>query len=177
LRKSSYNKFDNLNQAWYQRLTPGNNARRSAAQTGLDYVQFWILYCNLYEKFVPYIGERGEYLERMSNVSSDPNYTDSTQSGIEAKAERAGDLRGEPPTNKATSRETASKMANLLEGLQFPANKEDIKNHINRKSPAMGNRINDVFEAVQNNLEDGVSYNSVYDIELAAGLVERKTRK
>lgn len=126
---------------------------------------------------MPYIGERGEYLERMSNVSSDPNYTDSTQSGIEAKVERAGDLRGEPPTNKATSRETASKMANLLEGLQFPANKEDIKNHINRKSPAMGNRINDVFEAVQNNLEDGVSYNNVYDIELAAGLVERKTRK
>ena len=36
----------------------------------------------------------------------------------------------------------------------------------------MANRINDVFEAVQNNLEDGVGYNSVYDIELAAGLVE-----
>jgi hypothetical protein len=113
----------------------------------------------------------------MSNVSSDPNYTDSTQSGIEAKAERAGDLRGEPPTNEATSTETASKMANLLEGLQFPATKEDIKNHINRKSPAMGNRINDVFEAVQNNLEDGVSYINVYDIELAAGLVEKKTKK
>jgi hypothetical protein len=38
----------------------------------------------------------------------------------------------------------------------------------------MGNRINDVFEAVQNNLEDGVSYNNVYDVELAAGLVEKK---
>lgn len=110
----------------------------------------------------------------MSNVSSDRNYTDTTQSGIDAKAERVGDLRGEPPTNQATNRETASKMANLLEGLLFPATKEDIKNHINKKSPAMGNRINDVFEAVQNNLEDGVKYNSTYAIELAAGLVEKK---
>ena len=111
----------------------------------------------------------------MSNVSSDRNYTDSSQSGIDTRAERVGDLRGEPPTNEAINRESASKMANLLEGLQFPATKEDIMNHINRKSPAMGNRINDVFEAVQNNLQDGVKYNNVYDVELAAGLVEKRT--
>src|SRR5919198_5173507 len=110
----------------------------------------------------------------MSNVSSDRNYTDSNQSGIDAKAERVGDISGEPPTNQVTNREAASKMANLLEGLQFPATKEDIRNHINRKSPAMGNRINDVIGAVQNNLEDGVRYNNVYDVELAAGLVEKK---
>jgi hypothetical protein len=113
----------------------------------------------------------------MSNVSSDKNYTDTSQSGIDARAERVGDLRGEPPTNEATDRETASKMANLLEGLKFPATKEDIRSHINKKSPTMGNRINDVFEAVQNNLEDGVSYNNVYDVELAAGLVEKKMNK
>jgi hypothetical protein len=111
----------------------------------------------------------------MSNVSSDRNYTDTSQSGIEARAERVGDLRGEPATNEATNRESASKMANLLEGLQFPATKEDIRNHINKKSPAMGNRINDVLEAVHNNLEDGVRYSNVYDVELAAGLVEKKT--
>ncbi|MFL6357406.1 MAG: DUF2795 domain-containing protein [Nitrososphaeraceae archaeon] len=112
--------------------------------------------------------------KRMSNVSSDRNYTDTTQSGIDAKAERVGDLRGEPPTNQATNTETASKMANLLEGLQFPATKEDIRNHLNRKSPSMGNRINDVIEAIQNNLEDGVRYNNVYDVELASGLVQKK---
>jgi hypothetical protein len=110
----------------------------------------------------------------MSNVSSDRNYTDSNQSGIDAKAERVGDISGEPPTNQVTNREAASKMANLLEGLQFPATKEDIRNHINRKSPAMGNRINDVIGAVQNNLEEGISYNNVYDVELAAGLVQKK---
>jgi hypothetical protein len=64
-------------------------------------------------------------------------------------------------------------LANLLEGLTFPASKEEIKNHLNRKSPSMGNRINDVFEAVQNNLEDGIRYNSVYEIERGAGLVKK----
>ena len=110
----------------------------------------------------------------MSYVSDDRNYTDPSQSGIDTTTERAGDTTGEPPTNEAVDRKTASKMANLLEGLLLPATKEDIKNHLNRKSPSMGNRINDVFESVQNNLEDGVAYESVYAIELAARLVEKK---
>jgi len=110
----------------------------------------------------------------MSYVSDDRNYTDPSQSGIDSTTERAGDTTGEPTTNEAVNRKTSSKMANLLEGLQFPATKEDIKNHINRKSPSMGNRINDVFESVQNNLEDGVAYESVYAIELAARLVEKR---
>lgn len=38
----------------------------------------------------------------------------------------------------------------------------------------MANRINDILEAVQNRLEDGVKYDSVYTIELAAGLVQKK---
>ncbi len=111
----------------------------------------------------------------MSYVSEDKNYTDNNNSGIDSTSGRAGDITGEPPTNQATDRDKAAKMANLLEGLQFPATKEDIKNHLNRKSPAMGNRINDIFEAVWNNLPDNdkVSYNSVYEVEKAAGLVER----
>ena len=85
----------------------------------------------------------------MSNVSSDRNYTDNRQSGVDATVERVGDIKGEPPINKAIDRNTASKMANLLEGLEFPTTKENIKSHLNKKSPTMGNRINDVFEAVQ----------------------------
>jgi hypothetical protein len=110
----------------------------------------------------------------MSYVSNDRNYTDTNQSGVDSTAERVGDRTGEPPVNAATNRNTASKLANLLEGLQFPATKDDIKNHLNRKSPAMGNRINDVFEAVQNNLEDEIEYDNVYAVELATGLVEKK---
>jgi hypothetical protein len=111
----------------------------------------------------------------MSYVSSDPNYTDRSSAGN--PVERVGDLTGEPPTNESTNRDIASKMANLLEGLTFPANKEEIKDYLNRKSPTMGNRINDVLEAIQNNLEDGVRYNSVYEIEMASGLVKRKDDK
>ena len=110
----------------------------------------------------------------MSYVSSDRNYTDITQSIMNPPLERVGDRTGEPPVNAATNRNTASKLANLLEGLQFPASKDDIKNHLNRKSPAMGNRVNDVFEAVQNNLEEGIKYDNVYAVELATGLVEKK---
>jgi hypothetical protein len=113
----------------------------------------------------------------MSYVSEDKNYTDNNNSGIDnnSSISRVGDITGEPPTNQPTDRDKAAKMANLLEGLQFPATKEDIKNHLNRKSPAMGNRINDIFEAIWNNLPDNdkVSYNSVYEVEKAAGLVEK----
>ena len=38
----------------------------------------------------------------------------------------------------------------------------------------MGNRVNDVFEVIQNQLEDGISYNSAYEIEQAAGLVRKR---
>jgi len=37
----------------------------------------------------------------------------------------------------------------------------------------MGNRINDVMEAVQNNLKEDTQYNSVYDVEIAARLVKK----
>jgi hypothetical protein len=106
----------------------------------------------------------------MAYVSDDRNYTDPGQSGRDATG-RVGDFTGEAPDNEAINRKEAAKMANLLEGLEFPATKEDIKNHINRKSPSMGNRINDVIEAVQNNPQDGESYANVYEVEKAAGLV------
>jgi hypothetical protein len=38
----------------------------------------------------------------------------------------------------------------------------------------MGNRINNVFEVIQNNLEDDINYNSVYEIEQASGLVKKR---
>jgi hypothetical protein len=107
-------------------------------------------------------------------MSSDPNYTDYTdpdQSSIGARTERVGDITGDPPTNKAVDKDKASKMANLLEGLQFPATKEEIKAHLNMKSPSMRNRINDVLEAVENNLDEERRYDSAHDVEIAAGLV------
>ena len=113
----------------------------------------------------------------MSYVSEDRNYTDPNNSGIDTISSRVGDITGEPPTNEAIDRNKAAKMANLLEDLEFPATKEDIKDHINRKSPAMGNRINDIFEVFWNNLRDDVTYNSAYEVEKAAGLVEKADEK
>jgi len=104
-------------------------------------------------------------------MSTDRNYTDVKHSGIYSEAERVGDITGKPPTNEATDRNSAAKMANLLEGLKFPATKEEIRNHLNKRSPSMGNRINDVLEAVENNLDDAKEYDNAYDVELAAGLV------
>jgi hypothetical protein len=105
--------------------------------------------------------------------AADRNFTDVGQSGIDAKAERVGDITGEPPTNEATDRDKASKLANLLEGLKFPATKEEIKNHLNAQSPSMGNRINDVLEAIENNLDDRREYGSAYELEVAADLVKK----
>ena len=108
----------------------------------------------------------------MSYVHEDKNYTDPSQSGVDSSVQRAGDLTNEPPNNEVTNKTTASKLANLLEDLNFPATKEEILDHINRKSPSMGNRINDVFESVQNNLEDGLEYENTYQVGLASKLVE-----
>ena len=49
----------------------------------------------------------------MSYVSDDRNYTDPSNSGIDAMS-RVGDITGEPPTNRAVDRDKAAKMANLL---------------------------------------------------------------
>ncbi|MDF0682564.1 MAG: hypothetical protein P0116_16520 [Candidatus Nitrosocosmicus sp.] len=87
---------------------------------------------------------------------------------------RQGDKTNSPSDNEATDRAIVSKMANLLEGLQFPATTEEIKNHLNKKSPAMGNRIYDVLEAIQNNLNQNSEYQDVYDIALSTGLVKKK---
>ncbi len=111
----------------------------------------------------------------MSYVSDDRNYTDPNNSGIDTISSRVGDITGEPPTNEATDRDKAAKNGQSARNLKFPATKEDIKNHVNRKSPAMGNRINDIFEVVWNNLRDDMTYNNAYEVEKAAGLVEDKT--
>jgi len=106
--------------------------------------------------------------------STDRNYTDVQESGIDSKADRAGDITGEPPANEAIDHEKAAKMANLLEGLEFPATKEKIRNHLNARSPSMQNRIKDVVEAIENKLDEDREYASAYDVEVAAGLVVKR---
>jgi hypothetical protein len=44
---------------------------------------------------------------------------------------KGSDVTGKSPTNITTDKEIASRMANLLEGLEFPATKAKIKDHVN----------------------------------------------
>jgi hypothetical protein len=88
---------------------------------------------------------------------------------------RVGDIRGEPPTNEAVNTYEASKMARILEGLTFPASKEEIKKHINRRSTSERKEImKRILQAIQDKLMDKTRYNSTYDIEKAIGLVVKK---
>jgi hypothetical protein len=107
-------------------------------------------------------------------MSRNKDYTNPSQTGKNPPADRVGDMTGQPPTNEATDRGRAAKLANMLEDLQFPATKEEIKDHLNKKSPSAGNRSNDVMENVVNNLQDGTSYQNAYEVEKAAGLVKEK---
>ena len=63
---------------------------------------------------------------------------------------RIVDIYRKSAENSPINIKKAAKLANLLEGISFPANKEKIKDHLNRLSPSRGNRINDVLEAIQN---------------------------
>jgi hypothetical protein len=107
------------------------------------------------------------------NTDSSNNYTNPKESGVDSSVERVGSLTNEPAENQARDKKVASKLANLLEDLTFPASKQDILDYINQKSPQMENRTNDVFESINNNLVEGIEYQNVYEIGLAAQIVER----
>ena len=101
----------------------------------------------------------------MAYVSNNPYFTKKSENGVSRIAYIDRKSAENSPIDIKVS-----KLANLL-GISFPANKEKIKDHLNRLSPSMGNRINDVLEAIQNNLNENVEYNTNYKIEKAAGLV------
>lgn len=89
---------------------------------------------------------------------------------------RVGDITQEPATNEAVNTSEASKIANLLQGLTFPATKEQIKNYIaDGKSITISSKSAKITsQFIENNLQDGKTYNSTYEIERALGLVVKK---
>lgn len=89
----------------------------------------------------------------------------------EKRAERVGDITGQPPEAKALNREKAANLANLLEDLEFPATKAEIKEHIGNKRP---DQISEEYlDKVVDNLKENVGYESVFEIEVDAGLVKK----
>ena len=88
------------------------------------------------------------------------------------KPERVGDITGEPPENIAADTKSAARMANLLEGLEFPATKDEILAHIGKRC-SDSKEDQDVVYRIKNNLQDNREYSDTYDVEQTVGLVKQ----
>jgi hypothetical protein len=110
----------------------------------------------------------------MIYVTNDPNYdSESEKQNADVSVERVGDITQEPATNEAVDTNEASKIANLLQGLRFPATKEQIKEYIaDGKSITISDEnAKNTSQRIEESLLDGKRYNSIYEIEKALGLV------
>ena len=110
----------------------------------------------------------------MIYVTNDPNYdSESEKQNADASVERICDITPEPVTNEAVDTNEASKIANLLQGLRFPATKEQIKEYIaDGKSITISDEnAKNTSQRIEESLLDGKRYNSIYEIEKALGLV------
>jgi hypothetical protein len=110
----------------------------------------------------------------MIYVTNDPNYdSESEKQNADVSVERVGDITQEPATNEAVDTNEASKIANLLQGLRFPATKEQIKEYIaDGKSITISDEnARNTSQRIEESLQDGKRYNNTYEIEKALGLV------
>lgn len=105
------------------------------------------------------------------------NYdSDSKESRLGSSVQRVGDITGEPATNEAVDTDEASKIASLLQGITFPATKEQIKEYIedSKSISASSKNVRNMLQFIENNLPDEREYNTVYEIENSLGLVVKK---
>jgi hypothetical protein len=88
----------------------------------------------------------------------------------------AGDAPQESTTTKAIDSNEASKIANMLEGLRFPATKEQIRKYIaeGRAIALSIENARNTSHYIDDNLQDGRKYNNTYEIEKALGLVVKR---
>ncbi len=115
---------------------------------------------------------------KMIYVTNDPNDdSESEKQHADASVERIGNITQEPATNEAVDTNEASKIANLLQGLRFPATKEQIKEYIaDGKSITISDEnARNTSQFIEESLQDGKRYNSTYEIEKALGLVIERT--
>jgi hypothetical protein len=105
------------------------------------------------------------------------NYdSDSEKSRLGSSVQRVGDITNEPATNEAVDTDEVSKIASLLQGITFPATKEQIKEYIgDSKSISVSNEnVRNMLQFIENNLPGEREYNTVYEIEKSLGLVIKK---
>ena len=80
----------------------------------------------------------------------------------------------ESPANEALNKEMAARMANLLEGLDFPITKEQIINHLQNRAGDTNQNMDDILKFVQSRLQNNLKYNNVYEIEKTMNLVKER---
>ena len=74
--------------------------------------------------------------------------------------------------NKLVDKASGSKLANMLEGLHFPADKAKILSYVNQKQSPREAQYNDILKTLlHNSLTDNKQYHNVYEIENQAGLI------
>jgi cell division protein FtsL len=83
--------------------------------------------------------------------------------------------------NKPVDRTKASRLANMLEGLNFPADKPKILSYL-KQQLYLNQKVSeqpekDIIQSLENNLTDNKQYENVYEIEKQAGLVAQGTDK
>ena len=98
------------------------------------------------------------------------------ENDVDNSAGREGENTQEPAANKAIDANEASKIANILEGLRFPATKEQIIKYIaDGKSIALSvENARNTSKYIDDNLKDGKKYNNTYEVERALGLVVKR---
>lgn len=104
--------------------------------------------------------------------------------GINKRAAKHKSFNKSHSANIARNKKLASRLAKLLEGLEFPAIKSRIKDHVEKKSqvlqqiegPIVSSDDNKILTLIEDNLLEysKTRYNSAYEIEKAVGLVMEK---
>jgi hypothetical protein len=114
--------------------------------------------------------EEGKEEGRKTNEESRTN----TQTGDIAPSLTGKIYTGESTANEALNNEMAARMANLLEGLDFPITKEQIINHLQNKAGDTNQNMDDILKFVQSRLQNNLKYNNVYEIEKTMNLVKER---
>lgn len=93
-----------------------------------------------------------------------------------SSVQRVGDITQESATNEAVNTDEAAKIASLLQGITFPATKEQIKDYLadSKSISASKENVRNMSRFIENNLPGGKEYNNVYEIEKSLGLVVKK---
>jgi hypothetical protein len=86
---------------------------------------------------------------------------------------QVGDSTNQSTENKPVDKESASKLANMLRGLDFPADKAKILSYITRESSGETSN-DDIMQKLQSNLTDNKQFSNVYEVEKEAGLVTQE---